>query len=262
MAEFTFPYLDGIADDYGRDGYVIVRQVLPPSLLAEIREHISWLMKRHPELPTESLGHWLIADDPFWVRFLSDGHLLDVAGAMVGPDIAFFAADYICKSPAKGRPVYWHQDAKYWPLEPMEVITVWFAVTESNRQNGGVRVIPGSHTGGLLPHESIEDEDNLLRTHVPSNFFDESSAIDLELEPGDISMHHPLTIHGSKKNTSDRWRMGGSIQYMPPTTRISHDDWPCPFMFRGKPDPEINSYKPFPKYVEGEHMPFAGCEKW
>jgi len=260
MTEYTFPNLDGIAEGFHRDGCVIVRQVIPPPLLAEIREHIHWLIERHPDLPTEGLGHWLIADDPFWVRFLSEQRLLDVAETLVGPDIAFFAADYICKSPEKGRPVYWHQDANYWPLEPMEVVTFWFAVTESDRGNGGVRVIPGSHTGGLLPHEPAED-DNLLKTQIPGSSFDESLAVDLELEPGDISIHHPLTIHGSNRNTSDRWRMGGYIQYMPPTTRINHEDWPCPFMFRGEPVPGINNYKTFPKYVEGEHMSFAGREE-
>ena len=89
MAEFTYPQLQDIGEDYERDGFVIVRNVLPAGLIREVDRHIDWLMERHPELPPESLGHWLIACDPFWIRFLSDRHLLDVAEALVGPNVAF-----------------------------------------------------------------------------------------------------------------------------------------------------------------------------
>ena len=262
MAEFTYHEMRGLREAFQRDGYAIVRNVLDADFVSELDRHIDWLIERHPELPPETLGHWLIADDAFWVRFVSDDRLLDVAQELVGPDIAFFAADYICKPPGKGRPIFWHQDANYWPLEPMEVITIWFAVTESNRHNGGVRMLPGSHCSGLHPHEAGTESDNVLRTHVGSESIDESRAIDIELQLGDISIHHPHLIHGSNRNTSDQWRRGGSIQYMPATTRITQQDWPCPFHFRGETVPGINDYKPFPKYIEGEHMPFRGCEEW
>jgi len=72
LNEYTFPDLQGISTDYDRDGFVIVRNVLEAGLVLELDRHIDWLMDRHPELQPEGLGHWLIADDPFWVRFLSD----------------------------------------------------------------------------------------------------------------------------------------------------------------------------------------------
>jgi len=260
LNEYTFPDLQGISTDYDRDGFVIVRNVLEAGLVLELDRHIDWLMDRHPELQPEGLGHWLIADDPFWVRFLSDPHLLDVAEALVGSHVAFFAADYICKQPEKGKGVQWHQDGHYWPLEPMDVITIWFAVTQSVRANGCVRMIPGSHRLGLQKHSSKRDENHILNQVDPA-VLDESKAIDIELEPGDISVHHPLLLHGSKPNTSTRWRRGGSIQYIPATTRITRD-WPCVYLFRGTPVEGINTYRPFPRYVEGEHMAFEGCGAW
>ena len=56
MSEFTFPDLKGIREDYDRDGFVIVRDVIPADLLREVDRHIDWLMARHPDLPPESLG--------------------------------------------------------------------------------------------------------------------------------------------------------------------------------------------------------------
>jgi hypothetical protein len=262
LAEFHRDNLSGLAPAYERDGVAIIRNVLEPALVAELDRHIDWLITRHPELRPERLGHWLIAEDPFWVRFISDVHLLDLAQALVGPDIGFFAADYIAKPPRDGQAVLWHQDANYWPLEPMEVVTVWFAVTQAGPHNGGVSVIPGSHHLGLQPHPRQTDSVNLLNSQVDPAVFDESQAVDIILAPGDVSVHHPYTLHGSKSNTSDAWRRGGSIQYMPTTTRITDDDWPSAFVFRGKAVDGINHYRPKPKYRAGEHFPFVGCETW
>ena len=103
----------GIAEAYERDGFVIVRKVLDANLLSELGQHIDWLIERHPELEPEGLGHHLIAEDPFWVRFLSDPHLLDVAETLVGLNSALFAADYTCKPPLTGKGIQWHQDAHY-----------------------------------------------------------------------------------------------------------------------------------------------------
>ena len=260
--EFTYDNLEGIRTAYDRDGVVVVRDVLQADLVEELDKHIDWLIERHPELRPERLGHWLIAQDPFWVRFVSDKHLLDVAEAFVGPNIAFFAADYIAKPPYDGQAVCWHQDANYWPLEPMEVITIWFAVSQSTCENGCVQVIPGSHQLGPIPHQSHTENASLLGSEVPPNFVDESKAVAVELTPGDVSVHHPLTLHGSEANTSPHWRRGGSIQYMPPTTRIATNNWPSAFLFRGEGITGINDYLPIPQYDPNEHMPFLGCEAW
>ena len=239
--EFIFPDLNRILDTYNEYGFVIIRNVLGRGLLEEINNHIDWLIKKNPEIETEKIGHWLISNDPFWIKFLSDVNLLHVAEAFIGPDIALFAADYICKKPLKGKGVIWHQDGNYWPLDPMNVITIWFAVTKSNSENGCVRMIPGSHNKGLHRHSDKEIENHILNP-IDSDFINEKNAYDIELYPGDISVHHPLLIHGSNPNKSNNWRKGGSIQYIPTSTMIT-EDWPCAFLFKGNAIKGINSYK-------------------
>jgi len=262
LTEFKFGNLEGIKDAYDQDGVVIVREVLDRDFVGELNQHIDWLIERNPELRPETLGHWMVADDPFWVRFVSDNRLLDVAQALVGPDIGFFAADYIAKPPRKGQALLWHQDANYWPLEPMEVVTIWFAVTESNRENGCVKVIPGTHKSGLRPHHPETKIVNVLSSEVDLSNTDEHNAEYVELHPGDISVHHPHAVHGSEPNRSDHWRRGGSLQYMPATTHVTKP-WPCAFLFRGEAAEGVdNDYKTKPKYIAGEHMPFKGCQAW
>ena len=230
---------------YERDGFVIFRNVLDAALLAQATEHVAWLQQRHSELRGEDLGHELVARDPFWVRLVSDDRLLDIAGHFVGPDIALFASHYICKPPYSGRPVLWHQDGAYWPLEPMEVVTLWLAVDNSTPENGGLRVIPGSHRHGLHDLRARDDVDSVLGSECATDV-DESLAVDLTLAAGDVEVHHPNIVHGSDANTSPEWRCGLTIRYIPTSTRITAREQPYPsaMLLRGKPG--VNVYQPWP----------------
>jgi hypothetical protein len=85
--------------------------------------------------------------------------------------------------------------------------------------------------------------------------------VDIILKPGDVSIHHPNVVHGSNANTSPKWRRGLTIRYIPTSTRIiSEKPWPSAFLLRGEAVPGVNQYLPWPRYVEGRHMPFRGCE--
>ena len=162
------------------------------------------------------------------------------------PNVAFFAADYICKPPRRGKGVHWHQDGHYWPLEPMEVITVWFAITASLPSNGCVRVIPGSHRSGLHQprpgkHRATTSSTRPIRMR---------SMKARRSRPGTCSPETSRSITRCccmvpNPNESNAWRRGGSIQYMPATTKVTRE-WPCLFLFRGSPVEGINTYRKFP----------------
>jgi hypothetical protein len=129
-----------------------------------------------------------------------------------------------------------------------------------------MRVIPGTQNSRLLQREELQertDVENVLASGMDPALVDESGAIDLILKAGDVSVHHPNVIHGSNANTSPMRRAGLTIRYIPTSTRIISDEpWPSAFLLRGQAVPGVNEYLPFPKYVEGEHMRFRGCEAW
>jgi phytanoyl-CoA hydroxylase len=247
---------------YERDGYVVFRDVLDAELIAEVNAHIEWLREKNPELRPENLGHWLVRTDPFWVRLVSDDRLLDIAAQFIGPNIALFASHYICKPPGDGMPVLWHQDGSYWPLEPMEVVTLWLAASESTPENGCMRVIPGTQHAGLQEMKRREDVKNVLNSGMDESLVDASKAVDIVMNPGDVSVHHPNIIHGSNANTSNAWRKGLTIRYIPTTTQVKEKGHPSTFLLRGEAVPGVNDYHPRPKWAEGEHMSFRGCEAW
>lgn len=243
---------------YEEHGYVVVPGVVEPEVVADAGRHIDWLAERHPDVRPERLDHTILVEDPFAMWLAAHPGILDVVERFLGPDIALFAAHYISKPPGDGQPVLWHQDAAYWPLEPMDVISVWLAVDDADVGNGCMRVIPGSHRGDVVALRSRDDVDNVLRSEM-TEAVDESAAVALELRAGDIELHHPNIVHGSAGNSSDRRRAGLTLRYIPTTTRVLTDRI-RPVLLRGDAVAGVNDYAAPPPWEEGVHFRFTGCE--
>jgi ectoine hydroxylase-related dioxygenase (phytanoyl-CoA dioxygenase family) len=238
---------------YKQDGYLVFPHVLDSDLVSLASRHVEWLQQTHPDTRPEQLHHQLMWEDPFWVRLVSDRRILDLVEPLIGPNIALFASHYICKPGGDGLPVLWHQDGSYWPLEPMEVVTAWLAVDDSDEENGCMRVIPGSHRGPMLTHHRHQ-RDAVLGTEIRTEDLDESRAVDVRLPAGSVSLHHPMLVHGSNPNLSSRRRCGLTIRYIPTTTRITREPWKS-FLFRGREVEGINGYSPLPPYDAARHFP-------
>ena len=250
---------------YNKQGYVIVRNAIDPDLAAETAAHVEWLGRKYPDVRPEQLHHNLLVDDPFMHRLVGDDQLLDIVEQFVGPNIALFAAHYIAKRPFDGQEVLWHQDGTYWPLEPMEVTTIWLAGSASTVENGCMRVLPGTQNARLMKRSElaeVPDGKNVLSSGIHPSQIDHSDAVDIELQPGDVSIHNPRIIHGSNPNTSDRWRVGLTLRYIPTSTRVKRDEHES-ILLRGEADPNVpNIYCRPPVYLPDEHMAFRGCEAW
>ena len=252
-----------LREQFDRDGYAIYENVIDADLMREASDHVDWLLQKNPDLRPEQLHNNLMTDDPFWVRLVGDERLLDIAEQYVGSDIALFASHYISKPPGDGQPVLWHQDGSYWPLDPMEVVTLWLAVDDSLPENGCMRVIPGTQHMQLHEMKRHTEEANVLSSRLDPELVEEDRAVDIVVPAGGVSVHHPNIVHGSNANTSDRRRCGLTIRYIPTTTRIVSDGlWPSAFLLRGEAVEGVNEYLPKPRYRAGVHMAFEGCNEW
>ncbi|MDE2324408.1 MAG: phytanoyl-CoA dioxygenase family protein [Betaproteobacteria bacterium] len=256
-----------IRSEYETKGYAILRNVIDKGLLAEANEHIKWLGNKYPDLRPEHYHHPLMRDDAFWVRLVTDRRLLDIAEVILGADLARFTAHYICKPPHTGQPVFWHQDGAYWKLAPMEALTVWLAVDESTPENGCLRIIPGSHNIPLDVPELRTDSPNMLYSSIRQELVDEwirrAGVVDIILQPGDVSIHHPKIIHCSEPNHSHKRRCGLDMGFIRTSTSISNSGlYLDPLLVRGKAIPEINNYRHWPEFHPIESIPFRGHQQW
>jgi ectoine hydroxylase-related dioxygenase (phytanoyl-CoA dioxygenase family) len=156
-----------------------------------------------------------------WVdEIVRHPRVLDAVESIVGPDILVWGTSFFIKEPRNKSFVSWHQDLTYWGLEPADIVTAWIALSDSTSENGAMRVIPGTHTMEIAPHKDTFSADNLLsRGQEISVEVDETKAVALELQPGEMSLHHVKLIHGSEPNPSSRRRIGLAVRYIPTRVR-------------------------------------------
>lgn len=213
---------------------MVARHVLDPATVAGLIDHLDHLLALRPDAAASGLLAGTVVDDPVWLAAVSDPRLLDLAEALVGPGIVLFSSCWVVKPPRTGRPASWHQDGGTWPLEPLEAVTLWVALDDADADNGALRVLPGSHHAGLLPHHRDDARltTELFNVSLPEGTVDEQGAVDVDLKAGDVSAHHPALIHGSGPNRSDRPRRALVVRYHPPTARVIQQGWPSTRLLR------------------------------
>ena len=159
-------------------------------------------------------------DERFIWELATDPRVVDVMEAVMGADLMLLSTHIFCKYPDKGAKsfVAWHQDITYWGLEPPEAHTAWIAIDDSDVENGCMRVIPGSHREGIVTHGKSERSGNLLSINqeIPDDLVDDSTALDLALNAGQMSVHSGQIFHASMPNGSDRRRCGLTVRFIPP----------------------------------------------
>jgi len=150
--------------------------------------------------------------------------ILDYVEDILGPDFVAWGTHYFCKLPGDGKPVSWHQDASYWPLTPAHTVTVWLAIDDADRENGCMRVIPGTHRLGHLAFDHSGAQENSVLPQKIVNAKSYGEPVDFELKAGEISLHSDMLVHGSEPNRSARRRCGLTIRYATTDVR-SYQGW-------------------------------------
>lgn len=158
------------------------------------------------------------------LEFLLSDEVLDLVEPYIGPNIALWSSHFICKDPFVGRATPWHEDSSYWKNRVDgfdQIITVWLALDRSNKENGCMRVIPGTHRNGFSEYEDVDNSTNTFSSQVKN--VDESQAVYFELEPGQCSLHDSRIIHGATPNTSPYRRCGYTMRYFSTNIKVLKD---------------------------------------
>jgi ectoine hydroxylase-related dioxygenase (phytanoyl-CoA dioxygenase family) len=151
---------------------------------------------------------------------LSD-EALDLVEPITGPDIILWSSHFICKDPYTGRATPWHEDSALWEGRVdnyYNIVTVWLALDRSIRENGCMRVIPGTHHNGFYSYMQADSTTNTFGTQIAQ--VDEANASYFALERGECSLHDSRIIHGAAANTSPYRRCGYTMRYLPASTRV------------------------------------------
>lgn len=211
------------ADTYWEDGYLFPIDVMSPGeaqgLRAELEQmETEWRDNGLP-LPLNTYkrvnAHCVM---PLAAQIGADPRILDVVEGILGPDILVYGVEFFIKEPQTRHMVSMHQDLTYWGLGAIDgLATVWLALSPATPASGCMDFVRGSHKNPILPHVDSADDNNLLSRgqEVQVDVAPEDRT-PIVLQPGQISLHHGLTIHGSGPNTTDDRRIAAVIRYVTP----------------------------------------------
>lgn len=169
-----------------------------------------------------------------WVNeLIRHPKILDAVESVIGPNILCWGAQFFIKQPGDGTYVSWHQDATYWGLSKPDVVTAWIALTPSIPLSGNMRVVAGTHLEQLKHNDTFVESNLLSRGQEIEAKVDEKDAVDITLQPGEMSLHHVLLVHGSEPNRATWPRVGLAVRYVPTDVRQLNGEIDSATLVRG-----------------------------
>ncbi len=213
---------------YWDDGYVFPMQAVSPQQAGQWRDTLEaieakWLDNGLP-LPLNTYKRVNAqCVMPLACEIGLNPDILDIVEGVMGSDIMLYSVEFLIKESNTRHVVTMHQDVTYWGMGDMDkILTAWVALSPATEASGCMDFVKGSHKNPILPHEDSFDENNLLsRGQEIAVDIAEEDKVKVELQPGQMSLHHGLTIHGSGPNSSDDRRIGAVLRYINPSMKKS-----------------------------------------
>lgn len=213
---------------FNENGYLKGIRILTDEQVEILREELSGLM--NPENPAHhlfyeynsnesadpnkilfhALGAWRVS--PGFHDLLWHPAFTVPASQLLSGAVRFWHDQLFAKPARHGGVVIWHQDYSYWTRTvPMAHLTCWIGLDDSTAENGCVHYVPRSHRWNLLPREDFANDMEKIQEFLTDEQKREFKPVAIELKKGECSFHHPLTVHGSFANVSDRPRRAAVI---------------------------------------------------
>jgi ectoine hydroxylase-related dioxygenase (phytanoyl-CoA dioxygenase family) len=146
------------------------------------------------------------------------------ASQLLDGGVRFWHDQLFCKPAQHGGVVAWHQDYSYWTrTKPMAHLTCWVALDDATRDNGCLQYVPGSHRWELLPVTGLAGDMDAIQTVLSDEQKRQFKPVAVELKKGYASFHHPLMVHGSYANSTDRPRRATVLNVFRDGTRSASD---------------------------------------
>jgi len=251
---------DAQFEQYQEDGYVVVEDCLDGATVEAVTDRIDSYVRNNreesqfermlePDAEDAALGDaepvrkfegiGMVREDDVFAELVNDEAIVNVVEQLQGPNLSLLRSAAMLKPPQVGSEKKFHQDAAYYPIHPMDHVTVWIALDQSTTENGCMQVVPGGHTDGLLGHEAIEYDTDIT---IAEADYGPEDAVALPMEPGDVLFQHCLLPHYTASNETDDWRRAYIASYMRNRSRFTDEDPPA----------WVDSY-----HISGETFP--GC---
>jgi ectoine hydroxylase-related dioxygenase (phytanoyl-CoA dioxygenase family) len=193
---------------YRKNGYLIIREIIKPDGLKQIQDECmsAWSKEKESFDPNKSwLQNSLLVNIHHQAATVKDyyfnGPLVDIASEIIGPNIKGATSQLTFKMKGNTKPFGWHQDNGYGELDPYNALTTLTALDDTDRGNGCLWLIPGSHKGGQVRVYQNEDQKKSQSEIIVDA--DDSLAIPMEMKAGDALIFNCWMLHKSDGNMSE-----------------------------------------------------------
>jgi len=219
---------------FDRDGYAVLPGWLTAEELKGLRGEVArFIRERVPTLPpgdavreikdrpeTLKMVQLPVATEAYFGDLRGQGKFRELAELALGQPVIPQALTWMNKPARVGVDTPAHQDGYYYMLEPAEAVAMWLALDEADETNGCMRYIPGSHRHGMRSH-GRSGTLGFSQGITDYSEADRRAEVAIPARPGDLIVHHCLTIHRADENRSDRERP--AIQFVYFSERARED---------------------------------------
>jgi len=192
---------------FKKNGYLIIKDILTDQGLQVIRDQCmkAWNAEKDSFDPSKSwLQNSLLVNIHHQSASVKDyyfeGPLVNIAGQLIGRNIKCATSQLTFKMRGNTKPFGWHQDNGYGELEPYNALTTLTALDDTDRNNGCLWLIPGSHEQGQIRVHQTEEQ-KLKKSEIIVDA-DERKAIPMEMKAGDVLLFNCWMLHKSDGNYS------------------------------------------------------------
>lgn len=198
------------------DGFVSVPQFMSGQTMVELianvdrftqnvvgsmpSEHVFHEDKNHATTlkQIQQMGNY----DPWFDELFTNSRFRGMAETLLEGPVVPRNLQYFNKPPGVGQPTPPHQHGYYFMLDPCEAVTMWFALDEVDEENGCVRYVRGSHQQAMREHARTPTLGFSQGIVDYPNDADREMEVKCPARPGDLLVHHALTIHRAERNRS------------------------------------------------------------
>jgi len=202
---------------FAEDGYLIVRNLFDAEEVAllrrameedpSVRDHM--LVRADGEGGGTRIALWNRAGDSVYGLAARSQRMVGAAEALLGGPVYHFQSKLTAKDAGGGGAWEWHQDYGYWYhngcLWP-RLLSCMIALDRTDRDNGCLQFLKGSHHLGRVEHVQITPEQNGIDPARVTAAEARLEKVHAELDPGDAVIFHCNMFHRSDQNRSDRRR--------------------------------------------------------
>lgn len=184
---------------FEEDGFVIIRRFIEPEQVEEICRRAEAVLINRTEYSERytNITKGLEKVDGYFDDLMNHGPQVAILTELLGTAPVAVTSSFFTKNKASEE-VHPHSDAMFGGV-------IWIAIDGTNRENGCLHFIRGSHLN--------EDEFSHLRPHEPNDLSAHPDVVEAVMEPGDIVFFRPTTVHWSGPNYNGTPRRGFNCFY-------------------------------------------------